>query len=197
VSRLSLRLRLTLAFALAMALVLLATGLFLDFRLRSTLDEQLDETLRAQGPGAAGDDAVAQLVVDGRVVRGAPSRPLLGATALARARNGEVEVERDAVSGFDDERVRLLARPVEGGVLVAGVALGDRDEAVAALRTQLLVAGPLALLLASLAGYGLATAALRPVEAMRRRADEISAETSGRRLPVPAATTRSRACHGR
>ena len=72
-------------------------------------------------------------------------------------------------------------------MLVAGVALGDRDEAVAALRTQLLVAGPLALLLASLAGYGLATAALRPVEAMRRSADEISAETSGQRLPVPAA----------
>jgi signal transduction histidine kinase len=190
VSRLSLRLRVTLAFALAMALVLLATGLFLDYRLRSTLDEQLDETLRARGLDAAGveaDDSVAQLVADGRVVRGAPSRPLLDEAELARARTAEVEVERDGLPGFDDERVRLLARPVEGGVLVAAVALGDRDEAVAALRTQLLVAGPLALLLASLAGYGLATAALRPVEAMRRGADEISAETSGRRLPVPTA----------
>ena len=185
---LSLRLRVTLAFALAMALVLLATGLFLDLRLRSTLDEQLDETLRAQGLEPSGDDTVAQLVgPDGRVVRGTPAQPLLEWAELALARRGELEVERDGVPGIDDERVRLLARPVQRGVLVAGVALGDRDEAVAALRTQLLVAGPLALLLASLAGYGLATAALRPVEAMRRRADEISAETSGRRLPVPAA----------
>ena len=34
--------------------------------------------------------------------------------------------------------------------------------------SELLIASPLALLLASLAGYGLAAAALRPVEAMRR-----------------------------
>ena len=190
-NRLSLRLRVTLAFAVAMALVLVATGLFLDLRLRSTLDEQLDETLRARGLDAAGaeaDDSVAQLVdAGGRVVRGAPSSPLLDEAELAQARAGELQVERDRLPGFDDERARLLARPVHEGVLVAGVALGDRDEAVAALRTQLLVAGPLALLLASLAGYGLAKAALRPVEAMRRGADEISAETSGRRLPVPAA----------
>ena len=49
---------------------------------------------------------------------------------------------------------------------------------------ELLVAAPLALLLASLAGYGLAAAALRPVEAMRRRAAAVSATAPGR-LPVP------------
>ena len=43
---------------------------------------------------------------------------------------------------------------------------------------------PLALLLASLAGYALAAAALRPVEAMRRRAASVSAASPGR-LPVP------------
>ena len=43
----------------------------------------------------------------------------------------------------------------------------------------------MALLLASLAGYGVASSALRPVEAMRRRAAEISASEPGRRLPVP------------
>src|SRR4029450_7113535 len=48
------------------------------------------------------------------------------------------------------------------------------------------IAGPVALLLASLAGYLLAGVALRPVEAMRRRATQISAETPGERLPVPA-----------
>ena len=43
----------------------------------------------------------------------------------------------------------------------------------------------MALLLAALAGYGLATAALRPVDAMRREAGDISRLGSGRRLPVP------------
>ena len=49
-----------------------------------------------------------------------------------------------------------------------------------------LIGGPVALLLASLAGYALAGATLRPVESMRRRAAEISDHVGGRRLPVPA-----------
>lgn len=66
-------------------------------------------------------------------------------------------------------------------------ALGDRNEVLDTLLALLLVLGPLALLLAALAGYRLAGAALRPVESMRREAAEISAETSARRLPVPEA----------
>ena len=49
------------------------------------------------------------------------------------------------------------------------------------------IGGPVALLLASLAGYVLAGAALRPIEAMRRRAQEISTASLDERLPVPAA----------
>ena len=66
-------------------------------------------------------------------------------------------------------------------------ALGDRNEVLASLLALMLVMGPVALLLAALAGYRLAGAALRPVESMRREAAEISSETSGRRLPVPEA----------
>ena len=56
--------------------------------------------------------------------------------------------------GLDDARVRLLATPVgRTAIVVAGASLEDRDEALAGLRTQLLIGGPLALLLASLAGY--------------------------------------------
>ena len=61
----------------------------------------------------------------------------------------------------------------------------DRDEVLSSLLALMLVVGPGALVLATAAGYLLAGAALRPVEAMRREAAEISASTSGRRLPLP------------
>jgi two-component system, OmpR family, sensor kinase len=50
-------------------------------------------------------------------------------------------------------------------LVVAGVSLDDRDEALASLRTQLLLVGPLALLAALGAGYALAAATLRPLVA--------------------------------
>jgi two-component system, OmpR family, sensor kinase len=64
--------------------------------------------------------------------------------------------------------------------------LGAREESLHRLFRELLFAAPLALLLACFAGYGLAAASLRPVEAMRRRAEAVSAATPGR-LPVPPA----------
>jgi heavy metal sensor kinase len=70
-------------------------------------------------------------------------------------------------------------------VLVVGVTRQDRTETLGSLRDELLIAGPIALALASLAGYALAGLSLRPVERMRRRAAAISAETPGERLPVP------------
>jgi signal transduction histidine kinase len=70
-------------------------------------------------------------------------------------------------------------------VLVVGITREDRAETLRSLRRELLIAGPIALLLATLAGYALAGLSLRPVESMRRRAAAISAERPGERLPVP------------
>jgi two-component system, OmpR family, sensor kinase len=70
-------------------------------------------------------------------------------------------------------------------VAVVGASLEPRDVAQDNLRSLLLLGGPVALLLASLAGYGAAAGALRPVEMMRRRAQEIQAHRPGQRLPVP------------
>jgi two-component system, OmpR family, sensor kinase len=170
------RLRLTLAFAVAMALLLAAAGAFLYFRVQSALDEQLDEGLRARsadvaalvrttGPNPGGlaqsDETFARVIEEGE------ETGLLDADELARARREAIFVERGAVAGIDGDRVRLYATPVDapGGavVVVTGVTLEDRDESLQALRTQLLIGGPLALLLASVAGYVLASATLRPV----------------------------------
>jgi two-component system, OmpR family, sensor kinase len=210
-SRFPIRARLTLAFTAVMALVLAATGLFVYFRLDSTLREATDDSLRSRAadvsalvrreggaldaPGGAlvdRDENFTQVIGgDGRVLDAAPSsleRPLLSGGELARAREGSLFVDRSA-SGELDDPARLLATPVDAGddrlVVVVGSAVDDRNEALASLATLLLVGGPIALLLASLAGYGLAAAALRPVEAMRRRAAEISATSPGQRLPVP------------
>ena len=80
---------------------------------------------------------------------------------------------------FDEQIVQHAADRVD--------AAEDRDEALASLLVLLLLVGPVALVLATIAGYLLAGAALRPVESMRRDAAEISSATSGRRLPVPEA----------
>ena len=58
---------------------------------------------------------------------------------------------------------------------------------LAGLVAAFAVGGPLAIVIASLLGYGLAAGALRPVEAMRRRATEMSLEEGQERLPLPAA----------
>ena len=70
-------------------------------------------------------------------------------------------------------------------VLVLAQTLGPREDALHRLARELVLGGPAALALAILAGYLLAAAALRPVEAMRRRAAAITASTPGMRLPVP------------
>jgi signal transduction histidine kinase len=66
-----------------------------------------------------------------------------------------------------------------------GETLGDRNDALRQLLTVFLIAGPAGVALASLAGWLLAGAALRPVERMRRRAAELSHADTRARLPVP------------
>jgi signal transduction histidine kinase len=75
--------------------------------------------------------------------------------------------------------------PAGSDVVVAGTSLGERDDSLRTLALLLAGGMAVALLLACLAGYGVATGALRPVEAMRRRAAAISGASAGERLPVP------------
>jgi signal transduction histidine kinase len=68
-----------------------------------------------------------------------------------------------------------------------GQSLQDRNDTLSSLVTSFAVGGPIAVVLASLLGYALAAAGLRPVEAMRRRAQEVSLGSGEERLPLPAA----------
>ena len=65
--------------------------------------------------------------------------------------------------------------------------LDQRDRTLDRLVHEFVIGGLAALLFAVGAGYALAVGALRPVEAMRRRAAAITARTPGSRLPVPPA----------
>jgi signal transduction histidine kinase len=209
-TRVPVRLRLTLAFAAVIAAVLVATGLFVHAQVASNLDASINRSLRSRaadvaalaqqsehGLSESGAEAgrrvpaLAQLVDPrGRVIDRTPSLParaLLAPSALARARSGG-RVTRDIRLRGDGERVRLIAEPVQAQdqrmVVIVGESLEDRARALDNLTGVLLIGGPAALLLASLAGYLLTGAALAPVEAMRRRAAEFSVHDLGQRLPA-------------
>lgn len=213
-SQLPLRLKLTLAFAAVMAVVLVGTGLFLYLRLGAVLDESVNQGLRSRAadvsalvqqadaglteagrsPLTEQGESFAQILErDGTVLDATPqlrSKPLVMGKELQAGRAGTIMVERD--SPFErGEPVRLLATPVQAQgrdlVVVVGASTEENQEALDSLALLLALGGPVALLLASLAAYGVATAALRPVEAMRRRAAAVSPSAPGARLPLPAA----------
>jgi heavy metal sensor kinase len=207
-SRLPIRIRLTLPFALAMALVLAALGGFVYLRVASTLLQSNDQNLLAQATeasvrlgsnkppldrDAANGVSFAQVLAPSDEVTtseptGLPT--LLDPAQVRSVASGRPLRSTVSIAGRTGAW-RLLAIPVNssGGrhVLVLASSLDARDESLERLRKELFVASPLALLLATLAGYVLAGAALRPVEAMRRKAGAISAATPGSRLPVPPA----------
>src|SRR5581483_8071652 len=187
--------------------VLAATGAFVYVRVGSALLTSVDQTLRAQAaealprlqqgkslldqdvPNGAG---VAELLAPGGAVV-ATSRPglppLLDAADRSRVLAGRtLTATRDDLERLNDDW-RLLAMPVRVAgardVLVVAHSLDARRETLHRLRFEFVVAAPAALLLATLAGYLLAGAALRPVEAMRRRSAAIPASSPGSRLPVP------------
>jgi signal transduction histidine kinase len=71
--------------------------------------------------------------------------------------------------------------------VAVGQSLQDRDDTLGNLIRSFALGGPIAVLLASVLGYALAAAGLRPVEAMRRRARDVSLSSADERLPLPAA----------
>lgn len=213
IKRLPIRLKLTLAFTIVMAAVLTATGFFLYLRLRTELDNRLDQNLhthlqvvstllqhgeaggaqaavRESGQGRDGTGFAQVLATNGRVVGGTEGlhrSPLLSAVEIRRAALGTSTFDHN--SDFAElGPIRIIASPVrtsrEQVVVAVGTSLEDRNQALSNLRALLLVGEPIALLLAALAAYAVIGAALRPVEAMRIRAAAISAEDLGQRLPL-------------
>jgi signal transduction histidine kinase len=212
-SRLPTRARLTLAFAAVMAVALTALGLLAYHRIADGLSQDLDRELAARAQDLSGllartaPGSLEDLAGTGLVERGesfaeveAPDGTVLAATSTLRGRpllsRAEVRAAAHRMLVLDrpdapglDEPARLLAVRVttdgRDAVLVVGNTRENGAEALAKVRGQLLLVLPLLLIVTTACGYLLSGAALRPVEAMRRRAAGMTAEGSGQRLPVP------------
>jgi two-component system OmpR family sensor kinase len=208
-SRLPIRLRLTLAVVGAMLFVLTAAGFLLYARLAASLDRTTNQGLRARAADVAaliqqadtglGESRKSALFTSsggfarviatrGAIVDQTPGlgrAALLSSSQLERARTSPFLVKR---AHFGDENVRLFAVPVAAQdrhlIVVVGTSLETRDDALAELRNELFIGGPLALLLASAIAYLVAAAALRPVERMRAQAESISGRSLSKRLAV-------------
>ena len=204
-SRLPLRVRLAASAAAALALVLAVLGVFVYSEVGDALRSQVDEALENRAevlarslregrtPAVAGDeeDFAQVLARDGTLLAGTPGvrLPELEPAQLAAAGAGPLLLDTVVVVPDEGEREpgRVLVAPVGDRLVLVGASLEDREDALSGLLGALLVAAPLAAAAAGGAGYVLAGAALRPVEAMRRRAAQVTAATPGERLPLPAA----------
>jgi two-component system OmpR family sensor kinase len=206
-ARLPIRLRLALAFTGVLALVLLVAGVFLAREFERDLDRSIGAAQRAQAQDIvalvenasspavvleSGERYVQVYASDGRLLASTQAGRRLHLFDPGEARMAArtpVTVERRSIAGTE---VRLLGVPAtlrngQRAVVVIGDTLRLRDSSLDALDRLLLIALPLALLVAAFAGYEVAGAALRPVERMRSRAATISEGNPSERLPLPEA----------
>ena len=192
-------------------MVLAGTGFFVYLQFRNDVETAVDSGLRSRADELSAvvhreetslsaheqhlvgrADSFAEVlepdgtVIDSSAVIGGEN--LLDPEQLAAAGRGPTFVTRGDLPSLDGG-ARLLAAPVStpagDRIVVVGTSTEARDESLTDLEQLLLVALPAALILASAAGYWVAAAALRPVEAMRARAREISTAAPDERLPVP------------
>lgn len=203
--RLPIRTRLTLISAVLMAVVIAALGVFLYTRLQASMLAAVDDRLRdraetllrnaADGPIVPtpwtpdpGDAFIQVYAADGRLLESSPD--VAGHQLLAAGQLAGLTSSRSfgALVLTTEETVptRMLLEPLDrGGALLVGTAVQDEQDTLSRLRPLLLIGGPLAILLASVVGWLVAGAALRPVERMRIEAKAISGTDLDRRLVVP------------
>jgi signal transduction histidine kinase len=207
--RLPIRVRLTLAFAGVLAAVLLVGGVALYAVFASDFDDQIDRDLARRlvdvtrladvaakssqptdprrVPEASGDALVQVYRPTGALLassRGIRRIRFLTPEQARRAAHGRIRVAR-AATPIGDTRVEAGSAAAAPLVIAVGEPLERRDHSLDRLRELLLIFFPLALLLATYAGYQVAGAALGPVERMRARAALITERDTSERLPVP------------
>jgi heavy metal sensor kinase len=203
-SRIPLRLRLSIWYTFALGFILLLFAAFVYFQVRRTLIGQVDAALNL----AANQALIGVRETDGRfsfqTAEGGP--PALGnlrddfiiyllaadETVLdTLSAENEIPDFTGQTAGYDTvtglgESWRVYRQPFElagfSGWIQVVQELDPVNAALAGLQAQILAGLPPALLLAGLGGYFLASRALRPIDAITRTAQSISAGDLERRL---------------
>lgn len=206
-ARWPLRVRVALAFLGTTAVALAGLGVFVHVRMEEALEERLHDTIGAEAnrlagmPDPARVEAVQALSGEVHAQLLTPDGEIRASSRLVAAPLGDTQAgyRKVVVEVFDDdaaadgereperEMASLLVRRTDNGYLVVATSREDTEEALAQLRAQLLIGGPLALLVAGGLGYAVAGAGLRPIERLRARAATISSRTAEERLPLPGA----------
>jgi signal transduction histidine kinase len=139
-------------------------------------DRTVVQVLDAAGRVVAGSAAV------GEVNPMSPLRPAAGV---------ELREERKIVASREDPfRIAAVgvATPHGTYVVLAGQSIEEVDEGTGAAIAAVLIGMPLLTLIVGAATFLFVGRSLRPVDAMRRQAEAITASSLHTRLPVPAAT---------
>jgi len=199
--------RLVLAVAITMSLVLAGTAGLVYWRVKTALDQQLnddlstyqhslDQAVRRGEDLPPGPSGSLQQVLDahGRILSSSDAlrHQLLLTSAELGAVTGGATIRHDVGSllPITADTLRPQARRVTADgqtrIVIAAVRRGHRDEALRELLAQLALASGLTLIGASYVGYRTARAALRPVERYRSGAATLADGTQHLRLDVPA-----------
>lgn len=181
--------RLVVAVAATMTVVLLTAGAFVFWRVEFALNRQLNQDLDAYHAVVTRDlstgdtppsDTPGQTyqVYDsrGRIIGGDASARLVDPeTVIQSAAGASVRKDVGSMLPASDRPYRVITAPVRtprGQVVVASaISRRKHDEALRELLAQLAIADLATLIAASLVGYGVARAALRPVERYRVAAE--------------------------
>lgn len=196
----SIRFRLTAGVTLLFALSLLGTSWLLVSQVRSQTTAAMTRQSAAEAQVLA-----AQLEASGEVLSSGSITGIIlpagqsgteftlvdpSGTVVAQSDGGVIQVSSAAGDGYPQSAVTIEAVPlsIEGQVyeLRATSPMEPVDAAVEALARSLAIAGPLLILAVALLAWGILGRALRPVEAIIARTDEISAHNLDERVPVPA-----------
>jgi signal transduction histidine kinase len=206
--RQSLRVRLMLIGVVGLSVGLLAGGVALVGTLGFVLQRSVDDEALAIGRQVAdlvdagslpqplpvaGAEQVQVVDAQGRVrsasVDADPLVPMLRMDEMARARAGERLFLGGDRIGIKEGPVRVVAVPAgppeDPQTVLVARSMVDALRGLGVLRSLLFVLFPLLVLALALVAWRVIGATLRPVEALRRGAEEITGAGASTRLPVP------------
>ena len=206
--RRSLRARLTVITTVGLAIALVVGAMLLRVTLRASLTREVD-TNALQGarevaaladsrplpdpvPVAAGTLTIQVINRQGQIVDGSPGAdrmvPLLPPSrAAADARTGRAVTLDGRPYGIPYTLRAVAVRARNGKLVIAGVAYEPVNDSVLAVTHGLLIGTPALLLLLAWVTWLVVGYTLRPISALRRGAQVVTATGQPRELPVPEA----------